>query len=188
MFNWNPIFNLALVVLLYGLGPVLATIAVRFSSSARCRWALIGICLIYSIFPLLLFAVPASFASHFGCTTEHLYFVCPAKPWLGNLMPWSYISPYLTLMTFPSGTLGCLGLGFSLIVKKTGKSDPGFYRSRQHKIIAGVCAGIAQRTKFHLLGVRIFMVAFSILLCPVVPLFYFWMWLSFPLKSSANDK
>ncbi|HAX79956.1 MAG TPA: stress-responsive transcriptional regulator [Cyanobacteria bacterium UBA11372] len=190
-----PIFYLILIWALFFFGPALSAIAIRRSLTIRCQVVLLGICIFYGIFPLLLVWGGVSLAERFGCEAEITIYKCPGNPWLGNLITWTIFANWGVIITVPSGILGVIGLLISLVLKvnrlRTGletaeRSVAAFYRSRRHKVIAGVCAAIAQRCRLPILGVRIATVVLTIVKPGIGLLLYLWLWLAFPLEPSPS--
>ena len=120
-------------------------------------------------------------------------FHCPTAPWLGEAISVMLFAHWLAIVTIPSAVFGGIGLLISLILKfKTSRTEVSvsrrptavFYRSRSHKLIAGVCAAIAQQWSLPLQGVRIATAILAVIVPGfVVLLLYFWFWLAFPSYS-----
>ncbi len=181
---------LPLILILLLVGPAIASIAIMRSLSIRWHLALFGICIVYAILPLLVAWSGIGLAERFGCQAEAIIFQCPASSWHGNLVTGMVFMHWLAIISIPSAVFGAIGLILSLIltVKKSqttvniaGKQTAIFYRSRRHKLIAGVCAAIAQQWSLSLQGVRIVTVVLAIVFSPSV-LMYVWSWLAFPLE------
>jgi len=125
-----------------------------------------------------------------------IIYKCPGTPWLGDVITLMTFAHWGALLTIPSGVLGLIGLFTSLVLKanrlRTGVNTSGrptvtFSRSRRRKVIAGVCAAIAQRWGLSLLGVRIAMVVLTIAITGIGLLLYLWLWLAFPLEPSVES-
>jgi phage shock protein PspC (stress-responsive transcriptional regulator) len=193
------IFYVALLVALLFFGPALSAIAVRRSLSIRWQLILLGVCVFYAISPILLTVGGMSLAERFGCEAGGMGIIvykCLGTPWLGDVITWMAFAHWGAIFTIPSGILGFIGLLTSLILKanrlRTGvnpseRPTTTFYRSRRRKVIAGVCAAIAQRWGLSLLGVRIAIVVLSIAISGIGLLLYLWLWLAFPLEPSAES-
>ena len=179
-----------LILILLLVGPAIASIALMRSLSMRWHLFLFGICIFYGILPLLVAWSGIGLAERFGCQAEAIIFHCPASSWHGDLVTRMAFMHWLAIISIPSAVLGVIGLILSLIltVKKSrttvnisGRQTAIFYRSRRHKVIAGVCAAIAQQWNLPLQGVRIATVVLAIVFSPFV-LLYVWSWLAFPLE------
>ncbi|KXS89315.1 hypothetical protein OA58_22475, partial [Microcystis aeruginosa NIES-88] len=75
-----------LIVALLFVGPALSAIAIRRSLPIRWQLVLLGICIFYGIFPLLLAWGGLSLAERFACQAEIIVFHCPAPRWLGEII------------------------------------------------------------------------------------------------------
>ncbi len=72
---------------------------------------------------------------------------------------------WLAIVTIPSAVLGVIGLLISWVFKvKRRRSFSSIYRSRRHKVIAGVCAAIAQHWRLPIQVVRIVTVTLAIMI------------------------
>jgi phage shock protein C len=180
---------LPLISILLLVGPAIASIAIMRSLSIRWHLFLFVLCIFYAILPLLVAWSGIGLAKSFGCQAEAIVFHCPDPSWHGDLVTRMAFMHWLAIISIPSAVLGAIGLVISLIltVKKSqttvnisGKTAV-FYRSRRHKLIAGVCAAIAQQWNLPLQGVRIAAVVLAIVFSPSV-LLYFLSWLVFPLE------
>ncbi|MEW6492929.1 MAG: PspC domain-containing protein [Cyanobacteriota bacterium] len=193
------IFYPALLVALLFFGPALCAIAIRRSLSIPWQLVLLGVCVLYAISPILLTVGGMSLAERFGCEAGGMGIIiykCPDSPWLGDVITWMAFAHWVAFLTIPSGGLGFIGLLTSLILKAnrlhsgvnpSERPTATFYRSRRRKVIAGVCAAIAQRWGLSLLGVRIAIVVLSIAITGIGLLLYLWLWLAFPLEPSAES-
>jgi phage shock protein PspC (stress-responsive transcriptional regulator) len=193
------IFSTALIVGLLLFGPALSAIVIRRSLSIRWQLVLLFICVFYSISPILLTLGGMSLAERSGCEAGGMGIItykCPGTPWLGDVITLMTFAHWGAFLTIPSGVLGVIGLLTSLILKvnrlRTGvnpseRPTATFYRSRRRKVIAGVCAAIAQRWGLSLLGVRIAIVVLSIAISGIGLLLYLWLWLAFPLEPPAES-
>ncbi|MGB5959512.1 MAG: PspC domain-containing protein [Coleofasciculaceae cyanobacterium] len=184
---YSPLISVLLLV-----GPALAAIAITRSLTTRGHLVLLSLCILYGIFPFLVTWGGMGLAERFGCSAEAVRFICPSSSWLGDVISGMFMAHWLAIFAIPSAILGAIGLLISLILKvkrsrisvNTSEEPTAvFYRSR-HKVIAGVCAAIAQRWKLPLLGVRIITVILAIVIPGVLPILYLWFWLAFPLKPS----
>ena len=185
------IFYTALLVALLFFGPALGAIAIRRSLSIRWQLVLLGVCIFYSISPFLLALAGVGLAERFGCEVETITYKCPGTPWLGDVITLMTFANWGAIFTIPSGILGLIGLLASLVLTanrlRTGvntseRPTAAFYRSRRRKVIAGVCAAIAQRWTLSLLGVRIAIVVLTIAITGIGLVLYLWLWLAFPLE------
>jgi phage shock protein C len=185
-FNWSPVFTISIVSLLFILGPVLSAIAVRLSLPIFWQCCVMGFCIFYGIFPLLFASDSLNLAQYLGCTIENFHYVCPENHWIGTLMSWSSLTPWIAIWTIPSGIFGLIGILFSVSMRSMGKTTPFLCRRRHRKICAGVCVAIAEKLGLSLLGVRIAMVLSMILFPEIALVLYGWMWIAFPLDSSLD--
>jgi phage shock protein C len=179
-----------LMLTLLVVGPAIAAIAMLRSLSIRWNLALLSLCLFYGVFPLFLTWGGLHLAERFDCRAEAIRYYCSAPAWHSNLVTGLVFAHWLAIFTIPSAVLGAIGLLISSILKvkrsrTTGdileKPPAAFYRSRRHKVIAGVCAAIAQRWQLPLQGVRIVTVVLAIVI-PGFVFLYPWLWLAFPLS------
>ena len=184
-----------LILTLLLIGPGLAAIAFLRSPSIRGHLLLFSICIFYGIFPLLLTWGGLNLAQRFGCASEAMRFLCPAPSWHGDIITGMVFAHWLAIVTIPSAILGALGLLFSLILKIkrsrtnaniSGRPSAFFYRSRRHKVIAGICAAISQRWKMPIQAVRIVTVVLAIIVPGLVLLLYLWCWSAFPLEQAIK--
>lgn len=190
---------LPVMVTLFLVGPAISGIAILRSLSIRWHLALLSLCIFYGIFPLLLTWGGLRLADHFGCHAEAARFQCPAPLWHESLVTGMTFAHWLAIFTLPSAVLGAIGLLMSLLLTVRRRRNPSsgtsrtgnifavppvaFYRSRRHKVIAGICAAVAQRWHLPLQGVRIVTVVLAIVL-PGFIFLYVWLWLAFPTESA----
>lgn len=184
---------LPLISILLLVGPALAAIAITRSLNTRGHLVLLGVCILYGIFPFLVTWGGMGLAEGFGCSAEAVRFRCPSSSWLGEVISWMFMSHWLAIFAIPSAILGAIGLLMSLILKVK-RSDANttamprtlFHRSR-HKVFAGVCYALAQLWKLPILGVRIVTVILAIVL-PGFIFLYFWCWLAFPIEPRSQQQ
>ena len=182
-----------LILTLLLVGPALASIAFLRSPSIRGHLMLLSVCIFYGIFPLLLTWGRLSLAKRLGCGSEAMVFHCPPPSWPGDMITGMVFAHWLAILIIPSAILGAVGLLLSLILKNnrsqtnaniSGRPTAIFYRSRRHKIIAGLCAAISQRWELPTQAVRIAIVILAIVgPTGLILSLYFWGWLAFPLES-----
>lgn len=178
-----------LLLILLSIGPAIAAIAILRSPSIRWHLVLLSLCLFYGILPLLIVQGGFYLAERFDCKAESVRFLCSAPSWYGDLITGMVFAHWLAIITIPSAVLGALGLLISGSVKLKQSRTLGhrlkptavFYRSRRHKVVAGICVAIAQRWHLPTQGVRIVVVILAIIF-PGFILLYPWMWLAFPLS------
>lgn len=186
------LFMLLAIVFLF-IGHALSAIATRYSLPVRQQLILLGICVFYGLSPVLVALVGTVLAERFGCETNPtILYRCPDNPELGNFITATTQVIWASLVTIPSGIAGLIGFIVSLTLKvrrsQAGEpSTPAFYRSRRHRIIAGVCGAIAQRLGFPSLGIRIIAVAIVIIGTTFVMPIYLWMWVAFPPEPIENN-
>ncbi|MEA5580194.1 PspC domain-containing protein [Nodularia harveyana UHCC-0300] len=180
----------SLILTLLFIGPALAAIAHRRSLSIGGHLLLFGICIFYGVFPLLVAWGGLHLTERFGCEAEAIIFNCPAPSWHGDLVTGMVFAHWIAIATIPSAIFGSIGLVSSLILKFNSSSKKvtisknptaAFYRSRRHKVIAGVCSAIARQRKLPIQGVRIVTVILAIILPGLILLLYLFLWLAFPL-------
>lgn len=178
---------LPLISVLLLVGPALAAIAITRSLSTRGHLVLLGMCILYGIFPFLVTWGGMGLAERFGCSAEAVRFRCPSSSWLGEVISGMFMAHWLAIFAIPSASLGAIGLLIALIlkVKRSNANTPAmprtiFHRSR-HKVVAGVCYALAQRWNLPVLGVRIATVILAIVI-PGFIFLYFWCWLAFPIE------
>jgi phage shock protein C len=178
-----------LLMLLF-VGPAIASIAFFRSLSRSWHWALFSLCVLYAASPFLLTWGGLRLAEDFGCTSEAIRFQCPPPFWHGDLISGLFMAHWLAIFVIPSAILGAIGLLFSWILKHqrsrttegtSGQPPTAFYRSRRHKVIAGVCSALAQRWHQPLQVIRIVTVVLAIVI-PGFIFLYFWGWLAFPIE------
>ena len=184
-----------LILTLLLVGPALASIAFLRSPSIRGHLILLSVCIFYGIFPLLLTWGGLNLAKHFGCESEALRFHCPAPSWHGDMITGMVFAHWLAILIIPSAILGVVGLLISWILNHqrwrttagiSGQPPAAFYRSRRHKVIAGLCVAISQRWELPIQAVRIVTVILAIIIPGLILSLYFWGWLAFPLESSIE--
>ncbi|OKH38708.1 hypothetical protein NIES2119_08935 [[Phormidium ambiguum] IAM M-71] len=192
----GEIFVLSLIWVLLFFGPALAAIAIRRSLSIPWQLVLLVICILYGALPILIALGGTAMAERYGCVPDMSAYRCPGNPYLSETITIMIFAHWLAFITIPSGILGIIGIVISLVIKivKLRQREPTnkapfaiFYRSRRHKVIAGICAAIAQKTNLPLLAVRIV----TVILAVVTPGFgaplYLWLWLAFPLDSEVRS-
>jgi phage shock protein PspC (stress-responsive transcriptional regulator) len=186
---------MSLILILLLVGPTIASIAITRSLSIRRHLVLVGICIFYGIFPLLVTWGGMGLADRFSCQGEATIFHCPAPSWHGNLVTGMFFAHWLAIVTIPSAVLGAIRLLMSLIlkVKRSRKTEnilespaAAFYRSRRQKVIAGICSAIAQRWHLPIQGVRVVTLVLAIVL-PGFIFLYFWCWLAFPIEPRSQQ-
>lgn len=185
-----------LLLTLLFIGPALASIAIKRNLAVRWQLVLLSIIVFYGISPLLLTWGGMGLAKHFACQAEITSFHCADPSWLGELITGMVFAHWFAIITIPSAILGSIGILISLTIKvkssrtkvnTSGIPTAAFYRSRHHKVIAGVCAAIAQRWKLPVQVVRIATVTLTVLGSGLVLLLYLWLWLAFPLEPTIRS-
>ena len=178
---------LPLISVLLLVGPALAAIAITRSLTTRRYLVLLGMCILYGIFPFLVTWGGMGLAERFGCSAEAVRFRCPSSSWLGEVISGMFMAHWLAIFTIPSAILGAFGLLISLILKiKRSNANTAvmprivFHRSR-HKVFAGVCYALSQLWNLPVMGVRIVTVILAIVI-PGFIFLYFWCWLAFPIE------
>jgi phage shock protein C len=181
---------MSLIYVFLLVGPAIATVAFYRRLSTRWHLFLLSLCIFYGISPLLVIWSAFSLAKRFGCLAEAVGFRCPDPAWLGDVISGMAMSHWLAIFTIPSSVLGAIGLLFSWIVQQqrsrttgstSGETPAAFYRSRRHKVIAGVCSALAQRWHQSLLVMRIVAVVL-VIVTPGFIFMYLWCWLAFPIE------
>jgi phage shock protein C len=181
---------MSLIYVFLLVGPAIAAIAFFRRLSTGWYLFLLSLCVCYGISPLLVTWGAFGLAKRFGCSTEAVGFRCPSPAWLGDMISGLVMSHWLTIFTIPSAVLGAIGLLFSWIVQQqrsrttgstSGEPPAAFYRSRRHKVIAGVCSALAQRWHQSLPLMRIIAVVLAIV-TPGFIFLYLWCWLAFPIE------
>jgi phage shock protein PspC (stress-responsive transcriptional regulator) len=191
---------LPLISILLLVGPALAAISMTRSLTTRGHLVLLGVCILYGIFPFLVTWGGMGLAERFGCTGEAVRFRCPSSSWLGDVISGMFMAHWLAIFAIPSAILGAIGLLISLILKVKRclrRAEPSqsntpvipraiFYRSR-HKVFAGVCYALSQLWNLPVMGVRIVTVILAIVI-PGFIFLYFWCWLAFPIESRSQQQ
>ena len=184
---------LPLISILFLVGPALAAIAVTRSLTTRGHLVLLGICILYGIFPFLVTWGGMGLAERFGCTGEAVRFICPSSSWLGGVISGMFMAHWLAIFAIPSAILGAIGLLISLILKAKGSNTNTpviprtiFHRSR-HKVFAGVCYALSRLWNLPIMGVRIITVILAIVI-PGFIFLYFWCWLAFPIELQPQQQ
>ncbi len=179
-----PLIGLFLLV-----GPAIASIAFFRRLSTRWHLFLLSLCVVYGISPFLLRGGAFSLAKRFDCSAEAVRFRCTSPVWLGDVISGLVMSDWLAIFAIPSAILGAIGLLISGILQHRHSRDTGgtsgeipavFYRSRRHKVIAGVCSALAQQWHQSLSLIRVVTVVLAIVI-PGFIFLYFWCWLAFPI-------
>jgi phage shock protein C len=187
---------ISLIYVFLLVGPAIAAIA--FSRRLSTGWYcfLLGICVFYGISPLLVTWGAFGLAKRFGCSVEVNRFFCPSPIWLGDVISGLAMSHWLAIFAIPSAVLGVIGLLFSWILQHqrsrttgaiSGQSPATFYRSRRHKVIAGVCSALAQSWHQSLPVIRIVAVVLAIV-TPGFIFVYLWCWLAFPIEPRSQQQ
>ena len=177
---------MSLIYVFLLVGPAIAGVAFFRRLSTRWHLFLLSVCVFYGISPLLVTWGAFSLAKRFGCSAEAVRFRCPSPVWLGDSISGLAMSHWLAIFAIPSAVVGAIGLLFSWVLqhhksRTTGEPPAAFYRSRRHKVIAGVCSAIAQRWHQSLPLVRIVAVVLTIV-TPGFIFMYLWCWLAFPIE------
>jgi phage shock protein C len=180
-------FYLPLIYIFLLIGPAIAGIAFFRQPSKGWYFCLLSLCIGYAVLPFLMTWGAYSLAEGFGCTAEAVRFRCASPVWLGDTISGLAMSHWLAIFAIPSAVLGAIGLLISAILqyqrsRNTGAtSGPAFYRSRRHKVVAGVCAALAERSHQSTQVIRIVTVVLAIVI-PGFVFLYFWCWLAFPIE------
>jgi phage shock protein PspC (stress-responsive transcriptional regulator) len=184
---------LPLILILLLVGPALAAISMTRSLTTRGHLVLLGMCILYGIFPFLVTWGGMGLAERFGCSGEAVRFRCPSSSWLGDVISGMFMAHWLAIFAIPSAILGAIGLLISLIlkVKRSHTNTPiipkiVFHRSR-HKVFAGVCYALSQLWNLPVMGVRIVTVILAIVI-PGFIFLYFWCWLAFPIEPRSQQQ
>ncbi len=186
-----PLIGIFLLV-----GPGIATIAFFRRLSTRWHLFLLSLCVFYGISPLLVTWSAFDLAKRFGCTAEAVRFRCPSPVWLGDVISGLAMAHWLAIFAIPSAILGAIGLLISGILQHqrsrttggtSGETPAAFYRSRRHKVIAGVCSALAQKWHQSLSLIRIVTVVLAIVI-PGFIFLYFWCWLAFPIEPRLQQQ
>lgn len=177
-------------------GPAIATIAFFRRLSIRWHLFLLSLCVFYGISPLLMTWSALGLAKRFGCSAEAVRFRCPSPVWLGDVISGLAMSHWLAIFAIPSAILGAIGLLISGVLQHQRSQDTGgtsgeipavFYRSRRHKVIAGVCSALAQQWHQSLSLIRVVTVVLAIVI-PGFIFLYFWCWLAFPIEPRSQQQ
>ena len=191
----SEIFFLSLIWVLLFFGPALAAIAIRRSLSIPWQLVLLLICILYAALPILIALTGVDLAERNGCVPDMSAYKCPGNPSLGETITLMTFAHWLAIITIPSGILGVIAiLIYSTIrsakLRKGEQTEAPFaifYRSRHHKLIAGICSAIAKKTNLPLLAVRITTVILAIVAPGFGAPLYIWLWLAFPLESEVRS-
>ena len=187
---------MSLIYVFLLVGPAIAAIAFFRRLSTGWHLFLLSLCIFYGVFPLLVTWGAFSLARQFGCSAEAIRFRCPDPAWLGDVISGLTMSHWLAIFTIPSAVLGAIGLLISWILNHQRSQTTGvsseetptiFYRSRRHKVIAGVCSALAQRWHQSLALIRIVAVVLAIV-TPGFIFLYLWCWLAFPIKLRSQQQ
>lgn len=184
-----------LFAILLFLGPMLSAIAIRRSLSVQQQSALLGVCLLYGAFPLITAWIGLGLGDHFECPVSSITYRCFEAPQLSALISGLVLSHWLAIVTIPSAILGIIGLLISLRLSSTSRPTGTnartptaiFYRSRRDKVVAGLCAAIAQRWRLPVLAVRAVTVALLIVTSILASGVYVWCWIAFPLEPPVES-
>ena len=166
------------------IGPAIAGIAFFRRPSIGWHFFLLGLCVLYGVSPLLMTWGAYGLANRFSC---------PSPVWLGDAISGLAVSHWLAIFAIPSAVLGAIGLLVSGILQyqrsqnTNATSGPAFYRSRRHKVIAGVCSSVAERWHQSTQVIRIVTVVLAIVI-PGFLFLYLWAWLAFPMESQATNQ
>jgi phage shock protein C len=180
-------FYLPLIYIFLLVGPAIAGIAFFRRPSAGWHWFLLGLCVVYAALPFLMTWGAYGLAKRFSCVAEAVRFRCPSPVWLGDAISGLAMSHWLAIFAIPSAVLGAIGLLISAILQHrrskntNATSGPAFYRSRRHKVIAGVCSALAERWHQPTQVIRMITVVLAIVI-PGFVFLYFWCWLAFPIE------
>jgi phage shock protein C len=187
---------LPLIYIFLLVGPAIAAIAFLRRFSTRWHLFLLSLCVFYGIFPLLVTWGAFGLAKRFGCSAEAVGFRCPSPAWLGDVISGLTMTHWLAIFAIPSAVLGAIGLLFSGILQhrrsrtiggNSGQSPAAFYRSRRHKVIAGVCSALAQRWHQPIQVIQIVTVVLAVVI-PGFIFLYFWCWLAFPIEPRSQQQ
>jgi phage shock protein C len=185
-------YYMPLLYTLFMIGPAIAGIAFFRRLSTGWHWFLLGLCIIYGISPFLMTWGAYGLAKRFGCAAEAIRFRCPSPVWLGDAISGLAMSHWLAIFVIPSAVLGAIGLLVSEILQHqrsqntNATSGPAFYRSRSHKVIAGVCSALAEQWHQSTQVIRIITVVLAIVI-PGFIFLYFWCWLAFPIEPRSQQ-
>jgi phage shock protein C len=185
-------FYLPLIYIFLLVGPAIAGIAFFRRPSQGWYWFLLGLCVVYGVSPFLMTWGAYGLAKRFGCAAEAIRFRCPSPVWLGDAISGLAMSHWLAIFAIPSAVLGAIGLLISGILQHQRSRNPNgpppsaFYRSRRHKVIAGVCSALAERWHQSTQVIRIVTVVLAIVI-PGFVFLYFWGWLAFPVEPRSQQ-
>ncbi|WP_427159010.1 hypothetical protein ACQFX9_23835 [Aliinostoc sp. HNIBRCY26] len=102
-------------------GPGLAAIALYYSLAVSWQLVLLGICILYGIFPLVIGWIGSILIQRFGCHHEKgvgISYKCPDNPQMEELVTGMvFLGAWGGIITIPSGILGCIGLIISIIYR-----------------------------------------------------------------------
>jgi phage shock protein C len=186
-----PLIGIFLLV-----GPAIAAIAFFRRLSTSWHLFLLSLCVVYGISPLLVTWSAFDLAKRFGCSAEAVRFRCPSPVWLGDVVSGLAMAHWRAIFAIPSAILGAIGLLISGILQHrrsrdpsgtSGQSPAAFYRSRRHKVIAGVCSALAQQWHQSLSLIRVVTVVLTIVI-PGFIFLYFWCWLAFPIEPRLQQQ
>lgn len=178
---------LPLIYIFLLIGPAIAGIAFFRRLSIGWHFFLLGLCVVYGVLPFLMTWGAYDLSKRFGCVAEAVRFRCASPVWLGDAISGLAMSHWLAIFAIPSAVLGVIGLMISGTLQyqrshnTNATSGPAFYRSRRHKVIAGVCSALAERWHQSTQVLRIVTVILAIVI-PGFVFLYFWCWLAFPIE------
>jgi phage shock protein C len=185
-------YYMPLIYIFLLVGPAIAGIAFFRRPSQGWYWFLLGLCVVYGVSPFLMTWGAYGLAKRFGCAAEAIRFRCPSPVWLGDAISGLAMSHWLAIFVIPSAVLGAIGLLISGIFQHQRSRNPNgpppsaFYRSRRHKVIAGVCSALAERWHQSTQVIRIITVVLAIVI-PGFVFLYFWGWLAFPVEPRSQQ-
>ena len=187
---------MSLIYVFLLVGPAIAATAFFRRLSTRWHWFLLSVSVFYGISPLIVTWGALGLAKRFGCSAEAVRFRCLDLVWLGDAISGLAMSHWLAIFTIPSAVVGAIGLLFSWILNHQQlritvgtlvQPPAAFYRSRHHKVVAGVCSALAQRWHQSLLEIRIVVVVLTIV-TPGFIFLYLWCWLAFPIEPRSQPQ
>lgn len=168
---------------------MLSAIAIRRSLSAQRQSVLLGVCVLYGAFPLIIAGLGMGLAQRFECSVSSIVYECAESPQLSAPISGLVFSHWLAIVTIPSAVLGVIGLLISLRFssnvpspQSTDASPPTaiFYRSRRYKVVAGLCGVLAERWNLPVLAVRTAAVVLLVVTSFLTLGLYLWCWIAFP--------